>query len=335
MPACRRARDRLGHALDLGHGMSVRTRGYVTYFDQRYAARARVMLRSLRRHDPAAAIFALCFDEPAQKLTARLWDRKLVVVSPQELHDFDPALAACRDRGNAAFRATHKAALASYVLHRRPDLEAVIHIDADTRFYSSPAPLFAEIATASVALTPHRFVVNRERAEWFGRFNAGFIYWRNDPVGRRCLADYRADCIAWCEPQVTGDGRFMNQGYLTDWPRRYANVHIIEHPGVNLAPWNVAGHAIGEGRALSVDGRPLVFFHFSGLVLDRDGIWRTGYTEFGDNLEIARRAIYGPYLSEVEYADWWAARIWPGLRRAEPVWDWTDSTVLHSGRSSG
>ena len=303
-------------------------RGYVTYFDQRYAARAHVMLRSLRRHDPDAEIFALCFDEPAQDLTARLDDRKLVIVAPEELHAYDPALAACRARGKAAFRATHKPVLASYALNKRPNLDAIMHIDADTCLFSPPAPLFAEVGEASVALSPHRFVANRRRADWFGTFNAGFIYWRNDPVGLRCLADYRADCIDWCEPTVTSDGRFMNQGYLTAWPQRYPNVHVIAHPGINLAPWNIAGHTISEAPRVLVDGHPLIFFHFSGLVLDPNGVWRTGYCEFGDNLEIARRAIYASYLDQVERAERWAAQYWPDLPRAEPVWEWKGSTVV-------
>src|SRR5947207_718174 len=236
--------------------MTVRPRGYVTYFDQRYVARAHVMLRSLRRYDPAAEIFALCFDEPAQKLTAELGDRKLSIVSPQELYDFEPALAACRDRGTAAFRATHKPVLALYALRKRPDLSAIMHVDADTCFFSDVEPLFAEIGDAPIALSPHRFAFNRQRAEWFGRFNAGCIYWKNDPVGRGCLIDYRADCIDWCAPQSLPDGRFLLQGYLTAWPQRYAGVHVIRHPGVNLAPWNIASHSIDAAGGIKVDGAP-------------------------------------------------------------------------------
>lgn len=308
--------------------MRLKPHAYVTYFDQRYVARAHVMLRSLRRHDPGAEIFALCLDEPAQKLTAALHDRKLVVVLPQELYVFDPALAACSTRGTAAFRATHKPALAHYVLHRRPDLASIAHIDADVCFFSSPAPLFAEIGEASIALSPHRFVTNLERARWFGQFNAGFIYWRNDPLGRRCLTDYRADCIAWCEPHGTGNGRFMNQGYLTAWPQRYPGVHVIQHPGVNLAPWNIAGHAVSDLFGVRVDRVLLVFFHFSGLVQGPDGIWCTGYTEFGNNLEIARRAVYVPYLRRVERTQSRADQHWPGLLPAQSVWKWTNVTEL-------
>jgi hypothetical protein len=313
--------------------MSVKTRGYVTYFNQRYIARAHVMLRSLRRHDPAAEIFALCFDEPAQRLTAELGDSRLSIVSPQELYDLDPALAACRDRGASAFRATHKPALALYALRKRPDLGAVAHIDADAYFFSTPEPLFAEIGEAPIALSPHRFVFNQQRNEWVGRFNAGFIYWKNDVAGRRCLIEYRVDCIDWCAPESMPDGRFMNQGYLTRWPQRYPGVHIIRHPGVNLAPWNIAGHSIDAARGITVDGVPLIFFHFSGLVADDRGRWRTGYTEFGTNLKIARRAIYAPYLEEVERAEQRIARRWPGLERAKPVWDWRGAVIMRRRRT--
>jgi hypothetical protein len=303
-------------------------RAYVTYFDQRYVARAHAMLRSLRFHDPDAAVFALCFDEPARALTAELQDRQISFVSPRELYEFDPDLAACEGRGDAAFRATHKASLARYVLHRHPEFSGVAHIDADTYFFSSPQPLYDEIGEAPVAISPHRFFYNRRRSEWYGHFNAGYIYWKNDATGRRCLADYRDDCIRWCEREAMPDGRFMNQGYLTSWPQRYAGVHVIAHPGVNLAPWNIAGHSLSKQSEIRVDDRPLIFFHFSGIVPDSFGTWRSGYTEFGDNLNIARRAIYQPYLKAVERADRQAKHIWPGLQEAQPVWQWSETTVL-------
>jgi hypothetical protein len=94
----------------------------------------------------------------------------------------------------------------------------------------------------------------------------------------------------------------MNQGYLTFWPNRYSHVHVIGHPGVNLSWWNVAAHSLQRGDVITVDGRPLVFYHFSLLAPDEDGVWRT-LREFGDNDEIVVREIYSPYLDEIEKAD--------------------------------
>jgi hypothetical protein len=282
--------------------MSARPRAWVTYFDQRYLARALVMLRSLRRHDPEAALFVLAFDETTRAVVSALGDPALAVVTPEDLARFEPALPGCVARPRQAFYGTHKPVLPLYVLERRPDLAAVAHIDADTYFFSPPAAVFEEIGPASVAVSPHRFAAAASQSA-YGAYNAGFIYWRNDAVGRRCLEDYRADCLRWCEPRFEPDGRYMNQGYLTAWPDRYEGVHVLQHSGANLAPWNLAGHRLAADHGVRVDGRPLVFYHFTNLLRDARGIWRTIAREFGANLPLALEAIYRPYLDEVEASE--------------------------------
>lgn len=301
--------------------MNVGPRAYTTYFNQRYLAFALVTLRSIRAHDPQADIFALCFDQAAFDLVEGLGDRKIIPVSTDVIREFEPHLAILADAGRAApsLYATHKPVLPLYALTVRPDLAAVAHIDADVRFFSSAQPLYDEIGSASVALSPHGFADAWKRSEEFGLYNAGFVYWRNDAEGRRCLTDYRKDCFDWCEPWPQPDGRFMNQGYLTFWPKRYSSVHIIRHPGVNLSWWNVAAHALESGPVVSVDGQSLIFYHFSYLYLDPRGIWRT-LREFGDNHDIAIREIYAPYLEEIEKTDR-ELRAWiPGLSPIERVY---------------
>src|SRR5207244_1609175 len=124
-----------------------------------------------------------------------------------------------------------------------------------------------------------------------------------DAEGRRCLAEYCEDCIAWCDIYPQPDGRFMDQGYLTAWPQRYANVHIVRHPGVNLAWWRVSAHILERGDPIRVDAFPLIFYHFTGLFLDATGVWRSAFRDFGDNLSVAVDAIYQPYVTEVERTD--------------------------------
>ena len=309
--------------------MSVGPRAYVTYFDQRYLTFAIIMLRSLRRHDPQAEIFALCFDQTAYEIIAELGETNIVIVSSRMIRDFEPGLAAHTDRTRKAFYATHKAVLPLYVLSQRPDLAAIAHIDADTCFFSSPAPLFKEIGSASIAISPHGFSKQYEDRKKFGRFNAGFIYWRNDADGLRCLADYRVDCFQWCEPQVEPDGRFMNQGYLTQWPQRYPGTHVIRHPGVNLSWWNIAGHSLTKGDDIVfVDGEPLIFYHFSSLFLDFFGAWNT-FREFGDNLKLGLEAIYGPYLEEVARTDRWLRKRMPNLMPIERVSNVPGTAPVH------
>ncbi len=214
--------------------MSPVSRAYVTYFDQRYLARALVMLRSLRRHDPQAEIFPLCFDPVAFEVVAGLGDAMITPIGAAEITAFEPRLEEYGKRDRWEFYATHKPVLPLYVFSRQPELGAICHIDADTFFFASPQPLFDEIGQASIALSPHRFSPIYEGLVIYGQFNAGFIYWRRDLIGWRCLDDYRTDCFRWCRARAEPDGRYMNQGYLTSWWRRYPSVHAIRHPGVNL-----------------------------------------------------------------------------------------------------
>jgi hypothetical protein len=159
---------------------------------------------------------------------------------------------------------------------------AVIHVDADFRFFAPTAPLFDEIGEASIAVSPHDFT----------------------PV----FAD-----LAVC-------GRFMNQGYLTRWPDRYSGVHVIRHPGVNLAYWNIATRGLSGVWRVIVDGRPLICYHFSGLFLDEAGVWRNARREFGANLAFAVDRIYAPFLREVEDTDRWLRRLDPQLGPIETGW---------------
>jgi hypothetical protein len=301
--------------------MTAGPRAYVTYFDERYVPLAVVMLRSLRRHDRDALIFALCFDQPSRSAIAAMGDSRIVPVSADEILAFEPRLDGCRERTRGAFYATHKPVLPLFVIARHPEVGAVIHVDADCCFFASPAPLFEEIGDAPIALSPHAFSPVFEHLVVCGRFNAGFMYWRHDAAGVLCLQEYREDCLSWCEPRVDPDGRFMNQGYLTRWPERYSGVHVIRHPGVNLAYWNIASRTLSGRWRVRVDGRPLICYHFSGLFRDEVGIWRSARREFGPNLAFALDRIYGPFIKEVDRVDRWLRRLNPELAPLETGWD--------------
>jgi hypothetical protein len=223
------------------------------------------------------------------------------VIDAETLQAHDPQLANLRDeRTDWEFYATQKPVLALFILSGEPRPESLLFVDADTWFFSDPAPLFAELGEASIGLSPHRFPPDAQDLLKYGAFNAGCVYWRNDPQGLRCLEDWRSDCIACCDQEVRPDGRFMNQGYLTGWPERYRGVHIIRHPGVNLAPWNIDSHVLRGGTPLRADDLDVIFYHYSGLVPEGDGRWASFYPHVHRQFDLIRDAIYGPYLRAVE-----------------------------------
>src|SRR4051812_27383486 len=110
--------------------MTVGPLAYTTYFDQRYLAIATVMLRSLRRHDPSAFVFALCLDQTSAEAISALADDHIVVVTAEALAEYEPRVDACRGRTRHAFYCTLKPIIASFAFSRRPDLTAIASIDA-------------------------------------------------------------------------------------------------------------------------------------------------------------------------------------------------------------
>ncbi len=260
------------------------------------------MLDSLLRHDPTAEILALALDELCASVLRQRYAKRVRVVETETIHAFEPRLRTIRQQRSAwAYYATQKPALALFAMGSHPQPESVMFIDADTWFFSDPRPMFDEIGAASVGLSPNRFHAATEHLAIYGLYGAGCVYWRNDETGRRCLVDWREDCLNWCDESPQPDGRFMNQGYLTKWPERYPDVHVMQHPGSNLGPWNVDGyHLARERECVTVDGRPLIFYHFSGLNRDVEGQWYSFYPHLDRQFDVACQWIYLPYLMALE-----------------------------------
>jgi len=260
------------------------------------------MLRSLRRYEPQARIVVGALDEPCGNILLEAFGDSIDILRQCDLLETDPDLAAIRDRRKSwPFYATQKPAIILSTLLSEPPGARVVFIDADTWFYSSPEPAWNETGEAPIGLSPHRFSPDKEFLVQYGLFNAGCIYFRNDETALRCVADWRAQCLEWCEEEPTADGRFMNQGYLNFWPEQYPGVHVIRHPGLNLAPWNVNGHYIQQtAGGVFVNGQPLIFYHFSGMHCDRDGNWYSLENYFTNEFETILEAIYKPYAAMIE-----------------------------------
>jgi FkbM family methyltransferase len=276
-------------------------RALCTYCDSHYLSRAIVAIRRLLEFDPQSVMHVLCFDAPTARILDAWFEGRVVTIPLADVHAYEPRLPALREsRKPWEFIATHKAAFVAYVLSERGPFEWVTFIDADTAAYRSLAPVFDELGAASIGLSPSRFPDGTQHAMRYGLYNAGFLCFRDDEVARRCLQDWSDDCIAWCHAAVLPDGRFMNQGYLTQWPKRYAGVTVIHHPGVNLAPWNLGRHRICfEDGDVRVDGSPLIFFHFSGIERQRDGSWTSCHRDTSWHLSEVMERLYKPYLAEI------------------------------------
>ena len=272
---------------------------FCTYFDRNYLPRGLALYRSLREHCPEFKLWVLCMDDETHEALTQL---DLPEVEPIALQDFEkddePLLRAKQNRSRVEYYFTCTPSLPLYVFNHWPEVDLITYLDADLFFFASPAPLFEEFGTGSIAIIGHRFPPHLHHLERVGIYNVGWLSFRRDDSAFACLHWWRERCIEWCYNREE-DGRFADQKYLDAWSSRFQNVVVLEHKGANLALWNLANYHLRSlnGNAVMVDAQPLIFFHFHGLKKIRQWLYNPGWIEYVINPSmVLRRRIYAPYL---------------------------------------
>jgi len=274
---------------------------YCTYFDRGFLIQGLALWRSLAAHEAEATLWVLALDDFTADALGELNEPRLQIVRLAAMEAGDAALAAAKaNRSRVEYYFTLSPCWPRWLLATHPEIDRVTYLDADLFFFSSSSPIFAamDAARASVLVTAHRFPSWLQHHERHGRFNVGILSFLNDAAGRACLDDWRARCLAWCYDRIE-DGKYADQRYLDDWPARMGAAFLgLDHAGVNFAPWNWMGHQckITGGSEVSVDGAPLVLFHFARFrPLRGDWWWQSGQIPYGVMPWRLRNAIYGPY----------------------------------------
>jgi hypothetical protein len=293
---------------------------FCTLFDVNYLPRGLVLYRSLERHcgdDFRLRVF--CMDARTKQILDRLRLPRLTAIGLDELEAHDRELAAVKPtRTQVEYCWTATPAVCAYALETEPDLEAITYIDADLMFFRDPEPIWQELGDDSILIVPHRYAAPyRAKEETSGTYNVEYMTFRRDERGLEALHWWRDRCIEWCYFRYE-DGKMGDQKYLDDWPERFEGVHVLEHPGAGLAPWNVESYELSrrDGDVL-VDDRELVFYHYHSLRLYRGAtrlraagllserfrytrgpvplVWMTDYPLMPSEREL----VWDPYLHEL------------------------------------
>lgn len=275
---------------------------YCTYFDANYLTRAVALYRSLRRHSPAFTLWALCLDDEAWQALEALALDGVRAVPLAELEAADPELLAVKGtRSTVEYYFTCSPSLPRHLLRSHPDIGLVTYLDADLLFYASPQSIFEALGDGSVLIVPHRFPPEIRELEAYGVYNVGLLTFRDDESGRAILDHWREQCLEWCFDRIDGD-RFADQKYLDAWPGQ-PGVVVLEDPGAGLAPWNAMAHAVDvTADPATVDGRPLVFYHFQGVRQVGPALWDTRSDVYGVIDPAVRAWLYLGYVRELQAA---------------------------------
>jgi glycosyltransferase involved in cell wall biosynthesis len=238
-----------------------------------YVAFARVLMQGVARHHPDAARYVVLVDEPRVDLSGDGFE--VILARDLALPEFDSFCF----RYDISELSTAIKPYAFLELFKR-NFDCCVFLDPDICVYGALDEALSALSGGGQAvLTPHRLAPD-VRSGWptdrdllrVGAYNLGFfgVRWTREVVE---LLEWWArrlekDCLVALER-----GLFVDQKWMDLWPSFCAGTTILRHPGYNVAYWNLAERKIerSDDRHL-VNGQPLVFFHFSGVMPHRPDV---------------------------------------------------------------
>lgn len=284
---------------------------FCTLFDSNYLTRGLALYHSLRANCDSFRLYVYCFDEATYEILLKLALPDLV---PIPLAGFENrellAVKPRRSRGEYCWTCT-----SHIILHTLEQfgLDCVTYLDADLFFFADPTVLLDEFVQSggSVLITEHRYTPRYDQSASSGIYCVQFISFKADERGLKVLRWWRDRCTEWCYNRHE-DGKFGDQKYLDDWTERFEGVHVLQHLGGGVAPWNVQQYKVQEGPA--VNGTPVVFYHFHDMSwYEDDSFMLNRYRLSGAVINF----IYRPYICALRNRLAEVQRLFPGFQKGK------------------
>jgi hypothetical protein len=193
--------------------------------------------------------------------------------------------------------------------------EHVLYLDPDIRVFAPLTPVLDALQNADIVLTPHAMApamdgVRPSDVDFLrtGAYNLGFIGLKASTQASAMLDWWESRCLGmgFNDPAF---GTFVDQKWIDLVPCYFSSVHILRHSGCNVAYWNLHERQVdGTAGAYTVNGQPLTYFHFSGVVPSNPAILSKHQTRHSLVAGTALSALVQDYcqalmgLGQAEYA---------------------------------
>ena len=209
---------------------------------------------------------------------------------------FPKLLEAKQNRNRVEYFFTCSPAVCNYIIKNNSNIKSITYLDSDLYFFSSPKIIFDEIKNKSISIIEHRFNFITKRQIKYGKYNVGWITFKNDNEGLKCISDWMSDCLSWCYQTVENE-RFGDQKYLDKWPKKYKNIHSITCKGANVAIWNIGNYKFSKiDNQIMVDQEKLIFYHFANFNQIDVRCFKTNLSRVFVRLNgVIKNDIYTPY----------------------------------------
>jgi glycosyltransferase involved in cell wall biosynthesis len=242
-----------------------------TIVSNNYLALAQVFAASYKRHHPGAEVYVCIADRPDPAVE---YDRL----------PFVPVFAA--DLGipafeNFAFRydiLELNTAVKPFLLAHLRDkygLDRVLYFDPDILVLDPVTPLERLLDEHPAVLIPHitrgiddGLLPPERMILMAGVYNLGFLGLRLDQSTAEFLSWWQDRLYRFCVNDIH-NGVFVDQSWMDLAPAFLDDVAIVRDPIYNVAYWNLPQRRTArDGDRYTAEGRPIGFFHFSGIDFD-------------------------------------------------------------------
>lgn len=224
-----------------------------------------VLYRSLLFNTERSKLYILCVDGESFDICSKMNLDDAILIRVMDLRNEQlVSIKSMRDLNEYCW--TLKPYLIEYVLNQPKSGICVTYVDADICFFNDPSIIYKKNKEFDVMLSEHDYSDAYKGVEALcGKYNSGFIVFRNTKNAVKILKWWQERCMEWCHDTLDG-GRFGDQKYLDSIPGIFKNVCSINIPGVNIAPWNEQKYTFTVvDQKVNVDRDLLICYHFSGF----------------------------------------------------------------------
>ena len=249
---------------------------FFTICSKNFLAYARTLAASVREHHSGARMYVALCD--------RVDDLFDPAAEPFELLPLEslaiPGIEGMVERYNITELNTSIKPFVFEHLFTQRNETRVVYLDPDILVVSPLAEVDARLGVDTDAiLTPHVLQpaegveIDDIKMLQLGVFNLGFVALHGTDRVRAIVQWWGRRLERQCVIDVP-NGLFVDQKWANLLPSFIPRTLVLSHPGYNVAYWNLPQRRVVRvGREWTVNGQPLVFFHFSGNDLANDQVF--------------------------------------------------------------